>query len=115
MKRGRVPTGVAAVDQLSGGGWPRAALNELAGGRSTGRTAFMLTLIAQTLRRDEAAALVDVGGTLDVEAALRVGMPLARLLWIRCGVTKALAAAETVPGAGNFGLVGQGAKRAEPD
>jgi protein ImuA len=103
--RGRLSTGVATLDALVGGGWPRAAMSELAGGRSTGRTALLLTSIAEGLRRGETVGLVDVGGALDVAAAGRAGVPLGRLLWIRCGVEKALAAGEIVLGAGGFGLL----------
>ena len=101
----RLPTGVAPLDALIGGGWPKGALSELGGGRSTGRTALLLSSLAEALRRGEAVALVDVGGTLDVRAAARGGVALPRLLWIRCTPGKALAAAEIVLGAGGFGLV----------
>ena len=104
-RRGRLSTGVTAVDALVGGGWPRAAVSELSGGRSTGRTGLLLASVAQALRQDEAVALVDVGGMLDARAAARAGVPLGRLLWVRCGADKALAAAEVVLGAGGFGLV----------
>ncbi|HVV50448.1 MAG TPA: hypothetical protein VHO06_12355, partial [Polyangia bacterium] len=39
--RGWRATGLAALDALLGGGWPRAALSELAGRRSSGRTAIV--------------------------------------------------------------------------
>jgi len=101
----RLPTGVAPLDALIGGGWPKGALSELAGGRSTGRTALLLSSLAEALRRGETVALVDVGGTLDARAAARGGVALPRLLWIRCTPGKALAATEIVLGAGGFGLV----------
>jgi hypothetical protein len=104
-RRARLPSGVAELDALIGGGWPRGALSELAGGRSSGRTALLLASIAEALRREEAVALVDVGGTLDVRAAQRTGVALSRLLWVRCTAEKALAAVELVLGAGGFGLV----------
>jgi RecA/RadA recombinase len=80
-------------------------LSELAGGRSSGRTALLLASLAEALRRGEAVALVDVGGTLDPRAAARGGVTLSRLLWIRCSAGKALSAAEIVLSAGGFGLV----------
>jgi hypothetical protein len=104
-RRARLPTGAAPLDALIGGGWPKGALSELAGGRSTGRTALLLGSLAEALRRGETVALVDVGGTLDARAALRGGVALPRLLWIRCTPDKALVAAEIVLGAGGFGLV----------
>jgi RecA/RadA recombinase len=104
-RRGRLPSGAAPLDELIGGGWPRAALSELAGGRSTGRTSLLLATIGASLRRGETVGLVDVGGTLDPRLAARAGVPLSRLLWIRCGADKALAAAELVVAAGGFALV----------
>lgn len=104
-RRGRLATGVEALDRLLGGGWPRGALSELVGGRSSGRTALALSSIAEALRRHEAVALVDVGGALDPRAAARAGVPLGRLLWVRCAPDKALAAAEVVLSAGGFGLL----------
>jgi RecA/RadA recombinase len=103
--RGRLPTGVVELDGLVGGGWPRAAMSELAGGRSSGRTALLLASLGEALRRGETVGLVDVGGALDVAAARRAGVPLGRLLWIRCSADKALPAGELVLGAGGFGLV----------
>ena len=104
-QRGRLPSGVAALDALIGGGWPRAALSELAGGRSTGRTAVLLATVAAAVRRGETVGLVDVGGSLDPRAAARAGISLGRLLWIRCELDKGLAAAEIVVAAGGFALV----------
>jgi hypothetical protein len=108
-RRGRLSTGLAALDRALAGGWPRAALSELAGARSSGRTAVLLASLAEALRRGEAVALIDVGGGLDPRAARRAGIPLPRLLWVRCsrerGAAKALSAAEVALGAGGFGLV----------
>src|SRR3954462_14962522 len=74
--RGRLPTGVAALDALVGGGWARSALSELAGGRAAGGTARLLTALGGAVGGGETVGLVDVGGALDVEAAGRVGVPL---------------------------------------
>jgi RecA/RadA recombinase len=104
-RRERLPTGSAPLDALIGGGWPKGALSELAGGRSTGRTALLLSSLAEALRKGETVALVDVGGMLDARAAARGGLSLARLLWIRCDPEKALAAAEIALSAGGFGMV----------
>jgi protein ImuA len=115
-QRGRLPTGAAPLDALIGGGWPRGALSELAGARSTGRTALLLATLAAALRRAETVALVDAEGSLDPRAALRAGIPLARLLWIRCAVEEALGAAEVVVAAGGFALVALdlGQRRLDP-
>jgi hypothetical protein len=115
-QRQRLSTGVAALDERLGGGWPRGAVAELCGARGHGRTAVLLASLAAALRRGEAAALVDFDGTFDPRAADRAGVPLDRLLWVRAPAAAArkaiekrtfrlLAAAEAVVAAGGFGLL----------
>ena len=75
------------------------------GGRSSGRFSLALATLAAATAGGEAAALVDLGGHLDPQAAQAAGATLERLLWIRPErLRDALAAAETVLGAG-FPLV----------
>ena len=100
-KRGRHPSGVAALDALLGGGWPRGALTELSGPRSSGRTAIVRAALAAALVAGEAAALIDTGGTLDARALPTGAAPL----WIRCAADQALKATDLVIAAGGFGLV----------
>ncbi len=104
-KRAYLSTGVDALDALLGGGWPRGAVGELAGPRGSGRTSLLLASLAAAIRRGETVALVDAEGALCPRAAVRAGVPLARLLWVRASERKALAAAEDVLAAGGFGLV----------
>lgn len=117
--RGRRTTGVAPLDALLGGGWPRGGLTELCGPRSSGRTAILRASLAAALAAGEAAALVDAGGRLDARAIPATGAPL----WIRCEpdqgnqasqannantankTNKVLKAADLVIAAGGFGLV----------
>src|SRR5690242_5737541 len=99
--RGRRTTGVAALDALLGGGWPRGGLAELCGPRSSGRTAIVRAALAAALAAGEATALVDAGGRLDARAIPATGAPL----WIRCEPAQALKAADLVIAAGGFGLV----------
>ena len=107
--RGRRTTGVAALDELLAGGWPRAALSEITGRRSSGRTAIVLATLARAIAAGEATALVDAsgsgGGSLDARAAAAAGLALPALLWIRCAPAQALKAADLVVGAGGFGVV----------
>jgi RecA/RadA recombinase len=107
--RGRRTTGVAPLDELLAGGWPRAALSEITGRRSTGRTAIVLATLARAIAAGEATALVDAGGggggSLDARAAAAAGMALPALLWIRCAPGQALKAADLVVAAGGFGVV----------
>ena len=93
------------LDALLGGGWPRGALSELLGRRSSGRTSVMLAALARAARAGEATALVDTGGALDPRAAVACGVPLPRLLWIRCAPEQALKAADLVVSAGGFDVL----------
>ena len=108
-QRGRLSTGIAPLDELLGGGWPRGALSELSGARGCGRTAVLIAALAEALRRGEAAALVDGTGAFDPLTAVRAGVPLERLLWVRGGpespALRLLAAAAAIVAAGGFGLV----------
>ena len=104
-RRGRRSSGIPAIDRLLGGGWPKAALCELVGRRSSGRTAILYAALAHALAAGEAVALVDVGGGLDPRRALAAGVALRRLLWIRSTVEVAAKAADLVLGAGGFDLI----------
>jgi len=104
-KRGRRGSGIPALDRLLGGGWPRAALSELTGRRSSGRTAIVYAALARALAAGEAAALIDVGGGLDPRCAFAAGIALRRLLWVRCAADTAAKAADLVLGAGGFDLI----------
>jgi RecA/RadA recombinase len=102
--RGRRSTGLGPLDELLGGGWPRAALAELSGRRSSGRTAVVLAALGESIAAGEATALVDAGGSFDPHAAAAAGVTLPALLWVRCAPDQALKAADLVVGAGGFGL-----------
>jgi len=104
-RRGRRGSGIAAIDRLLGGGWPKAAVCELIGRRSSGRTAILYAALARAIAAGEAAALVDVGGGLDPRRAFAAGIALRRLLWIRCAADVAAKAADLVLGAGGFDLI----------
>jgi recombination protein RecA len=80
-----VPTGIAAVDQLTAGGVPRGCLTEICGTASSGRTTLVISLLAQVTDRGEAAALIDVTDAFDPEFAATAGVRLESLLWVRCG------------------------------
>jgi hypothetical protein len=104
-RQGSCSTGIGAIDKLLGGGWPRGALSELCGRRSSGRTSVVLASLATALGAGHATALVDVDGTLDPRGAEAAGVPLARLLWVRAGRREALKAADLLIAAGGFGMV----------
>ena len=118
-------TGIPEVDALTDG-LPRGALTEVCGPASSGRTALLLSLLAEFTRREELCALLDAGDSFDPASAAAAGVELGRLLWVRCekaarcrqaagagknsdktlgNVERALRAADLVLQAGGFGLV----------
>ena len=78
-----VPTGLAPLDALLGGGLPRGHLSEVAGPRSTGRTSVLCALLAATTARGELVALVDTLDSFDPASGATARVDLSRLLWIR--------------------------------
>jgi hypothetical protein len=107
--RGRPPisTGLAALDTLLDGGLPRGQVAELVGPRTSGRTRVLLGLLASVTRGGAWAALVDGMDALDPPTAAALGLPLSRLLWVRCGGRLAAAwrAADVLVRSGGFELV----------
>jgi len=100
-----VPTGVAAIDALTGG-LPRSSLTEISGPPSSGRTTLELALLATLTANGEACALIDAEDAFDPASAQAAGVVLDRLLWVRChGLEQALRAADLLLGAGGFGAV----------
>jgi len=104
--RGRPrPTALAALDRLLGGGLPRGELVEMVGRRSSGRYSIVLAALAAATGGGQAAALIDLGGSLDPDLAGRAGIHLERLLWVRPErLRQALVAAELLLD-GGFTLV----------
>ena len=112
-----LPTGVPALDQLTGG-LPRGALTELCGGLSSGRTSVLHALLARATAASEACALIDASDAFDPRSAHASGADLNRLLWVRgdperinhikrdpgAHVDQALKAADLLLQAGGFGL-----------
>jgi protein ImuA len=82
-RTGCVGCGRPEVDaSLPGGGFPRGALSELAGGPASGKTAVALSLLA-ALGPEDLFAWVDARGDLYPPAAAALGVDLARLLLVR--------------------------------
>ena len=103
--RGRLATGLQALDHLLPGGLPKGNLVELVGRRSSGRFSIALAALASVTSAGEAAALVDLEGHLDPQVAAAAGVDLELLLWVRPRrVKEALHCAELLLGAG-FPLV----------
>lgn len=109
-------TGLAAVDALLGGGFPRGQLSELHGPPSSGRTGLLVSLLARVTRGGALAALVDPLDCFDPASAALAGADLSRLLWLRgprCAgeepapkaLVQATAALATLAGSGLFDLL----------
>jgi recombination protein RecA len=88
-------TGVPEIDALLDGGLPLGAITEMVGPECSGRTSVALSFIAQMTQAGKVCAWVDVSNMLQPESAAAAGVDLSRLLWVRCGMQKASAAAQT--------------------
>jgi len=88
-RSGVVPTGLKEIDAaLPGGGFPRGAISELAGGQASGKTAVALSVLA-SLGEEELFAWVDGRGEMYPPAAAARGVDLGRLLIVRPGTAPA--------------------------
>lgn len=90
-ERERVPSGVAALDALLGGGVPVGAISELVGPEGSGRTTATLGILAGLTAAGKVCAWIDVADAFDPESAAGAGVDLRRLLWVRCGSAAAAA------------------------
>lgn len=105
-----LPSGIAPLDAVLGGGLPRGQLSELHGPSSSGRTGLALSAVAQATAGGALAAWIDPDDRFDPTSAASAGAELARLLWLRGGgsgpgLKSALAAAATLAGSGLFELL----------
>jgi recombination protein RecA len=102
----RLPTGIAAVDRILGGGFPRGRLSEVTGPASSGRTSLALALLAHATAGGEVCAVVDAADGFDPRAAQTAGVALERVLWARASdLRNALRATSRLLEAEGFGLV----------
>ena len=118
------PTGIAALDRdvkdkdkRKDGpipGIPLGALTQIHAplSLSSGKTALLVSLMAQLTRREQFCALVDAGDCFDPESAEAAGVNLARVLWVRCSMKQrlkpleqAFKAADILLQNGGFGLI----------
>ena len=102
-----VPTGIYALDRLTGG-LPRGRITEILGPVSSGRTSLMLSALAEITGRDECCGVIDPKGAFDPVSAARSGVDLGRLLWVRTGghIESALKTTDLLLQGGGFGLIG---------
>ena len=71
-------TGIVEVDSIMGG-LPRGAVTEIFGPPSSGRTSFMLAMLARAIANKEVCALID---TSDCSILSRAGKR--KWIWISC-------------------------------
>ena len=64
--RERLPTGVLALDKLSGGGWPVGSLVEVAAWEGVGKSTQLDQSVAQVQRAGGTAAVIDTEGARDL-------------------------------------------------
>lgn len=77
-----LPSGVARIDSLLGGGLPLGGVTEFTGLASSGRTSLAFALLAGAAS-DSACAYIDVDDTVDPRSAAAAGVSLRNLLWVR--------------------------------
>ena len=113
-RRGRaLATGIAPLDDLLHGGFPRGEVSAVHGPASSGRTALVLALVARVTRAGSLVAWVDPLDRLDPPSAATAGIDLSRLLWLRGegrgrserALLSAVSAVGTLVGSGLFEAV----------
>jgi protein ImuA len=105
LSRGQVrASGLAALDQLLDGGFPKGALTIISGTSGVGRMSLAAKLLAQETRGKQPGAWIDARGTLYPPALEQAGVELARVLVVRAKDRGAYAM-EQVLTSGAFGVV----------
>src|SRR5438552_16883544 len=64
---------------------------EIVGRLSSGRTSLLTAWLTDVTRRGGIVALVDADGAFDPSSAVRAGVDLRRLLWVRTGIRRDIA------------------------
>ncbi len=83
IARDGVPVGIASIDSLLGGGWPKGQVSELVTGeRGSGATQVLHRMLERVAADGGFLAWVDGSDSFDVDAADPAS--LERLLWVRC-------------------------------
>jgi len=80
---GVLPTGIEGLDVRLGGGWPQGEVSEITGRPSSGCTGVLVASLAAATRRGALVGLVDAFDRFDPPMAVRAGVDLARVLWVR--------------------------------
>jgi hypothetical protein len=101
----RLSTGLPAIDEIIGGGWPKNAITELSSPNPSGGSALLIyALLYKAQRAGYFFALVDGNDSFDPQPLDHVR--LSHLLWVRCRKAfEAVQAADLLLRDGNFPLV----------
>ncbi len=101
----RLATGLAAIDQTTGGGLPKSAITELSSPNISAGSALLLCALLESAQRDGYfLALVDGRDSFDPQPL--GNSRLRNLLWVRCTkALEAIKAADLLLRDGNFPLV----------
>jgi len=75
----RVPTGVLALDRLTGGGWPIGRMVEVAAWEGVGKSTLLDQSIAEVQRMGGMAALIDTEGARDLQYMETLGVDVDQL------------------------------------
>ena len=83
LKHRRIASGLTRLDQLIDGGIVRGRINEIIGATGSGKTSLAMAFAAQ-VTRNEAAAWIETGDSLDPASLISAGVEPARMLWVSC-------------------------------
>ncbi len=88
MIRPLAASGIQPLDDMLGGGLPIGGISELVGPECSGRTSAAVSFLAHMTQAAKVCAWIDVSNAFDPVSAAAAGVDLARLLWVRCGVSQ---------------------------
>jgi RecA DNA recombination protein len=98
--------------QVTARGRSATALSHYSLAQLSGRTSFIVSMLAQATAREEFCALIDAGDCFDPLSAEQAGVDLTRVLWVRCRekrklkpLEQAFKAADILIHNGGFGLI----------
>ena len=93
--------------ELTGLTFDRGSLVDISGGAASGKTAIAFSLLGKLTVNGEICAVVDSSNGFDPQSAVKSGVMLENLLWVRCGgdVEKAFMAADHLVQAKGFGAI----------
>jgi hypothetical protein len=102
-----LPLQVPGLKKLFAQGLSRGVIAEVNGERSSGRTSVCLHILAQSTRRGEICAVVDLYDSFHPASAAALGARLQQVFWVRChgNAEHAMHAADLLLHAGGFGVV----------